>query len=426
MLAPGWLGRPRPICKTGAMTAHTPPPGALLHPFANPNKSEADFINIVSAQGSILRSDTGKEYLDGMASLWYCQVGHGRREIIDAVAKQLDTLDTYNLFDPFTNSPAREAAALIASKSPHPDGRVFLGCSGSEAVDTALKLARLVQQRRGSSSKQIIVRRTHGYHGTNMGGTSAQGIEANREGWGDLMPHFVEVPSGNIEEASKVFAEHGENIAAVISEPVQGAGGVVPPEDGYLEGLRRLCDQHQSLLIFDEVICGFGRTGSWFGAQTYGVTPDLMTFAKGVTSGYQPLSGVIVSAAVAAELGDADGTILRHGYTYSGHPAAAAAAVANINLIESDGLIERATHVGHKTVEGLKALEADGMIKGYRGIGGMWAADIGRDAIPVKNTMLEEGVIIRGVGEGIIWCPPLVVTDDQIGRYIETLQKALA
>ena len=408
------------------MTADSSPSGTLLHPFADPTKSEADFINIVSAKGSTLTDDRGKEYLDGMASLWYCQVGHGQPEIIDAVSTQLKTLDTYNIFDPFTNDRAREAAALIAAKSPHPDGRVFLGCSGSEAIDTALKLSRLVQQRRGSGSKQMIVRRTHGYHGTNFGGTSAQGIGPNREGWGDLVPHFVEVANDNIEEAAKLFAEQGTDIAAVVCEPVQGAGGVWPPEDGYLQGLRRLCDQHGALLIFDEVICGFGRTGSWFGAQTFGVVPDLMTFAKGVTSGYQPLSGVIVSAAVAAELGDDDGTILRHGYTYSGHPAAAAAAVANIELIDELGLVDRANHVGKKTVEGLDALMADGMIKSYRGIGGMWAADIARDAVPIKNAMLADGMIVRGVGEAIIFCPPLVVTDEEIGRYIETLQKALS
>ncbi len=402
------------------------PAGTLLHPFADPTKAEGDFINIVSAEGTTLTDDTGKRYLDGMASLWYCQVGHGRREIIDAVTTQLNTLDTYNIFDPFTNDRAREAAAMIASKSPHPDGRVFLGCSGSEAIDTALKLSRLIQQRRGHGDKQIIVRRTHGYHGTNFGGTSAQGIGPNREGWGDLVPHFVEIANDNVEEAASLFAEHGERIAAVVCEPVQGAGGVWPPEDGYLQGLRRLCDQHGSLLIFDEVICGFGRTGSWFGAQTFGVTPDLMTFAKGVTSGYQPLSGVIVSADAAASLGTDDKAILRHGYTYSGHPAAAAAGVANIQLIDDEGLVDRANHVGKKTVEGLDALAADGMIKGYRGVGAMWAADIGRDSIPIKNTMLADGVIIRAVGEAIIWCPPLTVTDDEVGRYIETLQKALS
>ena len=398
--------------------------GKLLHPFAEPAKAEGDFINIVKAEGSTLTDDKGKTYIDGMASLWYCQVGHGRREIIDAVAGQMAELDAYNIFDPFTNPPARAVADLIVERSPFDDGRVFLACSGSEAVDTALKLARLIQQRRGRAGKQIIVRRTHGYHGTNFGGTTAQGIALNREGWGDLVPHFVEVPNDNIEEVSKLFAEQGDNIAAVISEPVQGAGGVWPPPDGYLEGLRRLCDQHGALLIADEVICGFGRTGSWFGCQTYGITPDLITFAKGVTSGYQPLSGVIVSDALGEELSE-PGFLLRTGYTYSGHPAACAAGVVNIKLIEDEGLVERSKHIGEKTVEGLNALQADGIIKGSRGIGAVWAADVGRDATPVKLDLIERGVVVRGLGESIIWCPPLVVTDDQIAAFVEALDASL-
>ena len=398
--------------------------GSLLHPFAEAGKSESEFINVVSAEGSTFTDDNGKIYIDGMASLWYCHVGHGRAEIINAITAQLNKLDAYNIFDPFTNDPARDVAALIADKSPFDDARVFLGCSGSEAVDTALKIARMVQQRRGLADKQIIIRRTHGYHGTNFGGTTAQGIAANREGWGDLVPHFIEVPNDNIEEVSKVFAEHGDRIAAVISEPVQGAGGVWPPPDGYLEGLRRLCDQHQALFISDEVICGFGRTGSWFGCQTFDVVPDLMTFAKGVSSGYQPLSGVIVSGAVAAELAEPD-FLLRTGYTYSGHPAACAAGIANINLIESEGLVERARHIGDETVKGLKALVDDGIIKGYRGVGAVWAADIGRDSTPVKMDMLNRGMMVRGVGDGIIFCPPLVITDAQIATFVETLDVAL-
>ncbi len=401
-------------------------PHNLLHPFAYPAKGETEFVNVVSAHGAVITDDTGKQYIDGMASLWYCQVGHGQRPIIEAVQQQAEKLVTYNIFDPFTNEPAREVAALIAEKSPFEDPRVFLGCSGSEAVDSALKIARIVQQRRGHTGKQIFVRRTHGYHGTNFGGTSAQGIAPNREGWGDLVPHFLEVPNDNIEELSKVFAEHGDNIAAVISEPVQGAGGVWPPEDGYLQGMRKLCDQHDALLIFDEVICGFGRTGSWFGAQTFGVTPDLMTFAKGVSSGYVPLSGVIVGDSVAEEMAAESDFLFRHGYTYSGHPLSAAAGVANIKLIESEGLVDRANHVGKKTVEGLDALVADGIIHGYRGVGAMWAADIGRDSIPVRNDMLSRGVIVRGVGDAIIWCPPLVVEDEQVGQFVETLAASLS
>jgi len=349
---------------------------AFLHSFSMPAKAESDFISIERGEGALLWDDTGKRYIDGLASLWYCQVGHGRPELLDAMRAQMEKLVSFHTFDPFTNGPAGEVSDLIAAKSPHPDGRVFLGCSGSEAVDSALKIARLVQQRRHGGTvaepadRQVIVRRTRGYHGTNFGGTTAQGLHLNREGFGDLVPHFVEIPGDDIEAAASVFAEHGERIAALITEPIQGAGGVHPPVEGYLEGLRRLCDQHGSLLIFDEVICGFGRTGSWFGSQTFGVTPDMMTFAKGVSSGYQPLSGVIVSRQIADELED-PGFLLRHGYTYSGHPMSAAAGIANINVIEHEGLVDRANHIGDRVTAAAAAMQADGLINGYRGAGAL-------------------------------------------------------
>jgi adenosylmethionine-8-amino-7-oxononanoate aminotransferase len=397
---------------------------AFLHPFADPAKDEAAYINIVRAEGAEIFDDTGKAYIDAMASLWYCQVGHGRREIIDAIAAQLSTLDVYNTFDPFTNDRAATAAEMIAERSPMPDGRVFLSCSGSEAVDTALKLARLVQQRRGPAERQIIVRRTRGYHGTNFGGTSAQGIAPNRDGWGDLVPHFVEVDPDDIEAMATLFADHGERIAAVITEPVQGAGGVFPPPEGYLAGVRRLCDDNGALLIFDEVICGFGRTGCWFGAQTFGVTPDLITFAKGVTSGYQPVSGVIVGRGVADEL-ESMGTMLRTGYTYSGNPAGAAAVIANLELMDAEGLVERANHLGVLFDAGLGALAADGTIEHHAGIGGVWAVELGRDSIPVRNEIIANGVILRAIGTRLAICPPLTTTDAQVATIIDTLRAAL-
>lgn len=395
----------------------------FLHPYADPAKAEGDFVDIVRAEGTMLWDAKGRSYIDGMAGLWYCQVGHGRSEIIDAVADQMRRLDVYHTFDPFTNEPSRLAAEAVIGRSPFPDGRVFLSCSGSEAVDTALKLARRVAQRRNDADRQVIIRRTHGYHGVNFGGTSAQGIAANREGWGDLVPHFVEVPSDDIEAVASVFADQGERVAAVITEPLQGAGGVYPPSEGYLDGLRRLCDDHGALLIFDEVICGFGRTGSWFGSQTWGVTPDLFTFAKGVTSGYLPLSGVAMSPAVADVLEGA-GEMLRHGYTYSGHPASAAAAVANLAIIEREGLVDRANHLADRFEAGLSALAADGTIAAYRGAGAVWAAELGRDAAPVRDVMLEAGVIVRPIGTAIAMCPPLVIGDDEVGTMLDALAAA--
>ena len=397
---------------------------ALLHPFSPPVKPEADYLEIVRGEGSLVFDADGKGYVDGIANLWLCQVGHGRTEIIDAVTEQMHRIEVYNTFAPFTNGPAAEVAEMIVERSPHPDGRVFLGCSGSEAVDTALKLARLVQQRRGQEGRQVMIRRTNGYHGTNFGGTSAQGIALNREGWGDLVPHFIEVPHDDLEAAATVFAEHGERIAAVLTEPVQGAGGVHPPVDGYLEGLRHLCDDNGALLIFDEVICGFGRTGSWFGAQTFGVTPDLMTFAKGVTSGYQPLSGVIVSLSVCSEL-EEPGFLLRTGYTYSGHQASCAAGIANIELMEAEGLVDRVDSIGERLRAGLTALEGDGLLESWRGMGAIYAAELGRDAVPARDKMLEAGVIVRPMGTCLAICPPLVITDDEIGRIIDAMADAL-
>ncbi|MDP6177455.1 MAG: aminotransferase class III-fold pyridoxal phosphate-dependent enzyme [Acidimicrobiales bacterium] len=397
---------------------------ALLHPFSPPVKPEADYLEIVRGEGSLVFDVDGKGYVDGIANLWLCQVGHGRTEIIDAVTEQMHRIEAYNTFAPFTNGPAAQVAEMIVERSPHPDGRVFLGCSGSEAVDTALKLARLVQQRRGQEGRQVVIRRTNGYHGTNFGGTSAQGIALNREGWGDLVPHFIEVPHDDLEAAATVFAEHGEHIAAVLTEPVQGAGGVHPPVDGYLEGLRRLCDDNGALLIFDEVICGFGRTGSWFGAQTFGVTPDLMTFAKGVTSGYQPLSGVTVSLSVCSEL-EEPGFLLRTGYTYSGHQASCAAGIANIELMEAEGLVDRVDSIGERLRAGLTALEGDGLLESWRGMGAIYAAELGRDAVPARDKMLEAGVIVRPMGTCLAICPPLVITDDEIGHIIDAMADAL-
>ena len=397
---------------------------ALLHPFSPPGMPEGDFVEIVRGEGSLVFDSNGREYVDAMANLWLCQVGHGRTEIIDAVTAQMHQMEAYNTFAPFTNGPAARVAEMVAERSPHPDGRVFLGCSGSDAVDTALKIARQVQQRRGQDGRQVIVKRTNGYHGTNFGGTSAQGIAPNREGWGDLAPHFVEVPHDDLEAAASIFADHGDRIAAVLTEPVQGAGGVFPPVDGYLEGLRRLCDDNGALLIFDEVICGFGRIGEWFGAQAFGVTPDLITFAKGVTSGYLPLSGVILSRHVCEEL-EEPGFLLRTGYTYSGHQASCAAGIANLELMTSEGLDTRANHVGDRLQEGLRALEADGLIESWRGMGAVYAAELGRDSIPVRNEILANGVIVRPIGTCLAICPPLVITDDEVGRIIDATEAAL-
>jgi putrescine aminotransferase len=364
-----------------------------------------------------------------MGSLWLCQVGHGRREIADAVHEQLSTL-AYNVFDPWSHKAPEQLAERISDLSPLEGSRVFMCCSGSEAVDTAFKLTRQVAQLKGEPDRQIVLTRTRGYHGIAGAGTSLQGIAANREGWGDLLPHIIEIDPDDIESAARVFAEHGDRIAGVISEPVQGAGGVWPPTEDYMRRLRELCDKAGALLVFDEVICGFGRTGEWFAAQTYGVKPDLMTFAKGVTSGYQPLGGVIVSREICDLLESDPDFYFRHGFTYSGHPAAAVAGMVNLDIIEREGLIQRAQDIGEKFSSGLAAMVADGTLSGYRGVGALWSAQLPEGTTPehtiaCRDAALDKGVIFRPIGDSLAFCPPLIIDDTDLDRCLDVLADVL-
>ena len=395
---------------------------AFLHSFAKPTKD--DFRVLVRGQGAVVYDNLGNEYIDGMASLWYCAVGHGRTDMAAAIARQAGTLAGYSTFDPFTNEPAEQLAEKLRSIGPMPDSRVFLASSGSESVDTAMKLARLAHIQAGHPERTLIVSRQRGYHGTAYGGTSAQGIAPNREGFGPLVADVMQVPADDIEALATLMSERGDTIAAVIVEPLQGAGGVFPPAEGYLESVRRLCDQHGAFLIFDEVITGFGRLGHWFGAHRYGVRPDLVTFAKAVTSGYVPLGGVFVGPAVRAPLEADPSFVLRTGFTYSGHPTACAAALTNIEIIEREGLVERAVHIGRRLGEGLRALESDGVVAAARGDGAVWAVahHPHNDPIAVRDRMMNAGVITRAIGADTnTFCPPFVISDAQIDKVIDTL-----
>ncbi len=396
-----------------------------MHPFARPSRD--DFIRLVSGAGSTVTDGDGNDYLDAMASLWYCNVGHGRREIADATAAQMATLEAYSCFDPFTNERAEELTARVAGLAPIDDPRVFLCGSGSEAVDTAMKIARITQVLAGDPDRNVIISRMRGYHGTNYGGTSAQGLPPNKEGWGELLSGVIQVPGDDVEALATTMAEHAGRVAAVITEPVQGAGGVWPPAEGYLESVRRLCDQHGALLIFDEVITGFGRLGDWFGAAHFNVTPDLICFAKAVTSGYQPLGGVIVGPRVRDALESDSSFVLKTGYTYSGHPTVCAAALANIDIIEREGLLERATAIGDRLSAGLAAIAADGQVAEVRGRGAVWAVGLHphQSAVTVRDRMLSLGVITRAIAEhSNTFCPPLVMTDDEVDRVVDALATA--
>lgn len=400
-------------------------PSSFLHPFARPSRE--DFIRLVSGNGSTVTDADGNDYLDAMASLWYCNVGHGRREIAEATAAQMTTLEAYSCFDPFTNERAEELTARVADLAPIDDGRVFLCGSGSEAVDTAMKIARLTQVLAGDPDRNVIISRMRGYHGTNYGGTSAQGLPPNKEGWGELLSAVIQVPGDDVEALASAMADHAGRVAAVITEPVQGAGGVWPPAEGYLESVRRLCDQHGALLIFDEVITGFGRLGDWFGATHFGVTPDLICFAKAVTSGYQPLGGVIVGSRVREALESDPAFVLKTGYTYSGHPTVCAAALANIDILEREGLLGRATAIGERLSAGLTAIAADGQVAEVRGRGAVWAVGLHphQSAVTVRDRMLHLGVITRAIAEhSNTFCPPLVMTDEEIDRVVDALATA--
>ena len=403
-------------------------PTALLHPFARPAADADDFIAIVRGEGAAVWDDGGRRYVDGLASLWYCAVGHGRSELNEAAHAQMQAIAAYNTFDIFTNEPAEHFAAMVAERCPVPGGRVFLTSSGSEAVDTAIKLSRLTFSLRGQPERQLIVGRHNAYHGVTYGGLSAQGLPLNQAHFGALLPHVERVDNHDLHEIEALFAERGHEVAAVLAEPLQGAGGVHPPRPGYLARLRELCDEHGALLVFDEVITGFGRLGAWFGAEHYGVVPDMVTFAKGCTSGYIPLGGVVVGRAVLDTL-EADPTfVLRHGFTYSGHPTACAVGVANIEVLESERLLERVPHIERRFAEGLAALVEGGLADSARGEGAVWAVEMpsGVSALDVRAGLLARGVIARPLGTTTIaFCPPLVIDDADLGLCLSALGEAL-
>lgn len=401
-------------------------PGRFLHSFAKPS-SDA-FINIVRGDMARLWDNDGNQYIDAIGSLWYCQIGHGRKEMADAIAAQVSSLETYSTFDPFTNPLADAVADKVASLSPIADARVFLCGSGSESIDTAMKLARTAQIQSGHPERSVIITRDRGYHGTNYGGTSAQGLPLNKIGYGTLLEGVIQVDADNIEEMAKAVEKNKGKLAAIIAEPVQGAGGVWPSTSEYLGQLRRICDDNGALLIFDEVITGFGRLGTWFGAQYYGVTPDMITFAKGVTSGYQPLGGVITGPKVNDALVADPTFFLRTGYTYSGHATVCAAALKNLDIIERENLLARSAHVGALIEDGLRALTDDGTITGFRGAGAIWAGKLpdGLDATAVRDKMIRRGVIARAIPGVIAFCPPFVITDDEMGRVLDVFAEVVS
>lgn len=404
-------------------------PPAFLHPFARPAAPASAYLTVVRGEGAVVWDAGGRAYIDALAGLWYCQVGHGRQEIVEAIGRQAAELATFHTFDRFTNPAADALAGALVDVAPMPDARVFLTSSGSEAVESALKLARFAHHAGGDPERTVVISRAPSYHGVTSGSLALTGLPLNQAGFGPMLGDIVQVPHDSLEALDEAIAAVGpERLAAVIAEPVVGAGGVLPPPDGYLAGLRQRCDAAGAFLVLDEVICGFGRLGEWFGGTRWGVTPDLLTFAKGVSSGYLPVGGVLVGRAVRERLEADPALLLRHGHTYSGHPTACAAAVANLGVLRDEGLFDRADPIGHRLSAGLRAVGGDRVLE-VRGVGALWAAHLaaGVDATAVRDAMLERGVIPRNLGADVVaFCPPLVIDDGQVDRCVEAFAEAIA
>ncbi len=403
------------------------------HPFSDMAAvAGAEFV-LRRAEGVWVWDDQDRRYLDASASLWYANVGHGRREIADAVRDQLLELDAYSTFGDFTNERAEELTTRLAALAPM-DARIFLTNGGGDSIETAGKLARQYWSVQGSPARVHLIGRTGGFHGTHGFGTSLGGIEANRAGWGPLMDHTSLVAWDSVDALEAEIRRVGpDRVAALFVEPVMGAGGVNIPPPGYIEGVAGVCADHGVLLVIDSVICAFGRLGSWYGIERWGIEPDMIVFAKGVTSGYQPLGGVVVSEDVAAPFWDQPGHFVRHGNTYSGHPAACAAALANLDIIEREGLLARAGELEGELQRALAPLESHPHVAEVRaGTGVMAAIELERSAIEagitpvaVISRLRELGVLARPLATSVAVSPPLVIAGAEIELIASSVGEAI-
>jgi putrescine---pyruvate transaminase len=406
----------------------------LWHPFAAMGKVDGHELVLVRGEGSSVWDVDGNEYLDGTAGLWFANVGHGRVEIADAVGRQLRTLAAHHIFGDHANEPALELASRVADLAPVEDAAVFFGSSGGEAVDTAAKIARRYWALVGEPERTVIVSRSFAYHGTNAYGTSLSGIPAVRDGYGPLVEDVAEVPYDDPAGLERTLDELDGRVAAFVGEPVIGAGGVIPPPDGYWPAVERICRARNVLLIADEVISGFGRLGRWFGCERYGFTPDLMTCAKGISSGYVPLGAVVVAGPVREPFWHADAAPFVHGGTYAGHPGACVAALANLDILEREQLVDRvatlepvlASLVGPlRDRPGVADVRTAGLAAGIELDPALLARSPGAGAA-VVGAARRHGVVtrlLRGVALQI--SPPFVVTEPELEQIAGAVSSAL-
>jgi putrescine---pyruvate transaminase len=408
----------------------------LWHPFADMSAVKSAELVLTRGEDVWIFDGEGRRYLDGTASLWYANVGHGRREIADAIAAQVRKLETYSAFGDFANEPALELARRLSDLAPVPDARIFLGSGGGDGIDTAAKLARRYWSAVGQPERTHIISRTSAYHGTHGYGTALAGIPSNREGFGALLTDTSVVAHDSVSELEEALDRLGaERVAAFFLEPVIGAGGVYPPVEGYIEAVAEVCRRAGVLLVVDSVICAFGRLGSWFGIERWGVEPDMIVFAKGVTSGYLPLGGVVVSGRVAEPFWSGDpAPIFRHGATYAGHATCCAAALANLDILESEGLVARGRELEGDLLGALEPLAEHPFVSEVRGgVGMMAAAELEPSLLRERPTAVQEvfrrarehGVLVRPLPSALALSPPLTATPEHFELAADALRTAL-
>jgi len=416
----------------------------FLHPTSSIEEQQAYGPAAIFCEGKgiYLKDLEGRTYIDGMASLWNVNIGHGRKEIAEVAKEQMEKLAFSSCFATYSNEPAIKLATKIAQMAPGDLNTVFFTSGGSESNDTAIKLARHYWILKGKPNRQKIISRTLSYHGVAFGSTNATGIEGFRKFTNSPAPDFYYVNKDSAEELEKLILELGpENVAAFISEPVQGAGGVNVPKPDYFKKVRQICDEYGILFIADEVITGFGRTGKNFGIEHFNVVPDMMTFAKGVSSGYAQLGGVIISEKIHQDLCALSKGVLMHGYTYSGHALACAVGLKNIEIIEREGLVQNAKEMGEEMLKGFKALKQKYDFLGeVRTFGLLGAIQIVKNRetgelfdpllspIAVKE-MTKRGLILRTVTydqDTIVFSPPLILTKDELKEMLRIVDETFA
>lgn len=407
---------------------------------------------ISRAEGMYCYTHDGRKLLDSVAGLWCCNAGHCHPKIVEAIKAQAETLD-YAMAFQLGHPTVFELANRLTDMSPNGIDYAFFVNSGSEAVDTALKMALAYHRIRGDAARTRLIGREKGYHGVGFGGISVGGISPNRKMFATMLPGVDHLPhTHNLEhnafsrgqpewgahladELENVVALHDPStIAAVIIEPIAGSAGVLLPPKGYLKRIREICDKHGILLIFDEVICGFGRTGDSFGASRFDVTPDMMTTAKGLTSGTVPMGAVLASGEIYDTfMTGPEGAIeFFHGYTYSGHPLAAAAGCATLDVYQGEGLFEKARAMEDTFADALHSLKGEPNVIDVRGIGLIGAVELeGIEGQPTARAMnifrkcFDNGVIIRTTGDTLAFSPPLMISEDEIGTVVDAVRSAL-